>query len=156
MKKEAWQRTVCLGFILLLLIGAYGCGDFFSSRAVREKEPESRQQPVSTSYRFDDIPIPSEMTLNRKDSFVFEGGKVKTGLLIYEGKGEMAPLITFFKQKMPQYQWRLISNFELNNVMLIFMKEGMAAVISIQPQEGEGKRIEIRVGPVDLKLLPAS
>jgi hypothetical protein len=143
-----------LGVVLLLLPGAYGCGNLFSSRTVREREPEPQQPPVTTSYRFDDIPISSEMTLNRKDSFVFETGRIKTGLAVYETKGEMVQLTGFFKQKMPQYQWRLMSNFELNNVMLIFVKEGMTAVIYILPQEAEGKRIEIRVGPVEVRLLP--
>jgi len=94
------------------------------------------------------------MTLNRKDSFVFETGRIKTGLAVYETKGEMVQLTGFFKQKMPQYQWRLMSNFELNNVMLIFVKEGMTAVIYILPQEAEGKRIEIRVGPAEVRLFP--
>jgi hypothetical protein len=156
MRKRAWQGAFLLGFVFVLLFGASGCSDYFSSGAIRDRGPGPGQPPVTTSYRFEDIPIPPEAVLNRKDSFVFETGRIKTGLLIYEAKGEMGQLATFFKQKMAQNQWRLVSNFELNNVMLIFMKEGMSAVVYLLPQEGEGKRIEIRVGPVDLKLVPAS
>jgi len=155
MKKRTWTRRFWTGFTVILLLGAYGCADFFSSETVREREPETRQT-VTTSYRFEDIPIPSDMTLLRRDSFVYEAGRIKTGLIIYETKGELTQLAGFFKKRMPQYQWKLLSSFELNNVMLIFIKEGMAAVIYILPQEGLGQRVEIRVGPVEMKLLAPS
>ncbi|MBM4339455.1 MAG: hypothetical protein FJ110_07905 [Deltaproteobacteria bacterium] len=143
----------CAGMILLLVVGAYGCGDFFSVRTIREREPE-KTQPIATSYRFEDIPLPPGMNLNRKESFVYETGTTRTGLLVYEGKGEMEKLANFFKQQMPKHQWRLVSNFELHNVMLTFIKEGWSSVIYIQPQGDETRRIEIRVGPIEIKVLP--
>jgi hypothetical protein len=106
---------------------------------------------MATSYRFDDIPIPEGMILARKESFVYETRDIKTGLLVYEGKGEMERFVLFFKQQMPKYKWRLISNFEIYNVMLSFVKEGWVAVIYILPVDQDRKRLEIRVGPVDLK-----
>src|SRR4030066_1487036 len=150
-----WKSLIWAGMILFLIVGAYGCGDLFSFRTVREREPEVKQ-PISTSYRFEDIPLPPGMTLNRKESFVYETKATKTGLLVYEGKGEMEKLANFFKQQMPNYQWRLVSNFELNNVMLTFMKEGWSSVIYIIPKEDEMKRIEIRVGPIEIKILSSS
>jgi hypothetical protein len=96
------------------------------------------------------------MTLNRKESFLYETRATKTGLLIYEGKGEMEKLSNFFKQQMPKYQWKLVSNFEVHNVMLTFIKEGWISIITILPQEGESKRVEIRAGPIEIKILPPS
>jgi hypothetical protein len=141
--------------ILLLVVGAYGCGDLFSFRTIREREPE-KKQPIATSYRFEGVPLPPGMNLNRKESFVYETKATRTGLLVYEGKGEMEKLANFFKEQMPNYQWRLVSHFELYNVMLTFFKEGWSSVIYIQPQDGETKRIEIRVGPIEIKILPPS
>jgi hypothetical protein len=152
---SAWHKSIRCVVVLLFLSGVHGCRNLSSPGTVREESPP-RQASLATSYQFDDIPIPPQSTLMRKDSFIFETGRIKTGLLTYETKGEMGQLTAFFKQKMGQFQWRLVSNFELNSVMLIFMKEGVTAVIYILPQEGEGKRIEIRVGPVDMKLVPAS
>lgn len=148
-----WKRFIWAGMILFLIAGAYGCGDLFSFRTIREREPE-KIEPIATSYRFDDIPLPSGMTLNRKESFVYETKTTRTGLLVYEGKGEMERLANFFKEQMPNHQWRLVSNFELHNVMLTFIKEGWSSVIYIQPREDETKRIEIRVGPIEIKILP--
>jgi hypothetical protein len=139
--------------VLILIIGIYGCGEFSSYRISRER-PAAGKEPIATSYRFEDIPIPSGLTLNRKESFIYETKTTKAGLLIYEGKGEMEKLANFFKQQMPNYQWRLVSNFELHNVMLTFIKEGWSSVIYILPQEDEMKRIEIRVGPIEIKILP--
>ena len=156
MKKEGWQRAFLAGMVVVLLIvGVYGCKNLFSYRTVRDREPEAKQ-PIATSYRFEDIPLPPGMTLNRKESFLYETRATKTGLLIYEGRGEMEKLSNFFKQQMPKYQWRLVSNFELHNVMLTFIKEGWSSIIYILPQEGEMKRIEIRVGPIEIKILPPS
>ncbi len=150
---KRWIYLIWGGVILSLLVGAYGCGDLFTVRTLREREPE-KGPSITTSYRFDDIPLPPGMTLNRKESFVYETRATRTGLLVYEGKGEMERLANFFKQQMPNYEWRLVSNFELHNVMLTFIKEGWSSVIYIQPQENDVKRIEIRVGPIEIKILP--
>jgi hypothetical protein len=152
MIRISWHRLLWTGVVLILIIGLYGCADLFSSRTVREREAEVRQ-PIPTSYRFEDIPLPPGMTLNRKESFIYETRTTKAGLLIYEGKGEMEKLANFFKQQMPNYQWRLVSNFELHNVMLTFIKEGWSSVIYIIPQQDETKRLEIRVGPIEIKIL---
>ncbi len=159
MGKKGWQRAFWAGMVIVLLIaGVYGCKSIkylLPYRTVRDREPEVKQ-PIATSYRFEDIPLPPGMTLNRKESFLYETRATKTGLLLYEGRGEMEKLSNFFKQQMPKYQWRLVSNFELHNVMLTFIKEGWSSIIYILPQEGEMKRIEIRVGPIEIKILPPS
>jgi hypothetical protein len=152
MKRERW-KIVCCFFILVFWL--YGCADLFSLRTIREREPEA-QLTIPSSYRFEDIPLPSGMTLDRRESFIYETKTTKAGLLIYGGQGEMGKLVDFFKQKMPNYQWRLVSSFELHNVMLIFIKEGWSCVIYLIPQGDETKRVEIRVGPIEIKILPSS
>jgi len=155
MVKKGRQRLFWTGIVVILfIVGVYGCQDLFSYRTLREREPVT--QPISTSYQFEDIPLPAGMTLNQKESFLYETKATKAGLLIYEGKGEMGKLSTFFKQQMPKHEWRLVSNFELQNVMLSFIKEGWNSIIYILPQEDEMKRIEIRVGPIEIKILPPS
>ena len=154
MGKKGWQRAFWAGMVIvLLMVGVYGCKNLFPYRSVQDRGPEAKQL-IATSYRFEDIPLPQGMTLNRKESFLYETRAIKTGLLIYEGRGEMEKLSNFFKQQMPKYQWRLVSNFELHNVMLTFIKEGWSSIIYILPQEGEMKRLEIRVGPIEIKILP--
>jgi hypothetical protein len=155
MQKEIRKKAIWTGVILILIIGAYGCSTLSSPQTVREREPEVRQT-TSTSYRFEDIPLPPGMTFNRRESFIYETKTTKAGLLVYEGKGEMEKLANFFKKQMPNYQWRLVSNFELHNVMLTFIKEGWSSIIYILSQQDEMKRIEIRVGPIEIKILPPS
>jgi hypothetical protein len=156
MRKIRWQNAFWAGVVIILLFSwVYGCTGLFPYRSVREREPEIKEA-ISTTYRFEDIPLPPGMSLIRKESFLYETRATKTGLLIYEGRGEMEKLSSFFKQQMPKYQWRLLSNFELHNIMLTFIKEGWSSTIYILPQEGETKRLEIRVGPIEIKILPAS
>ncbi len=156
--KKRWFYLVVIVLIFSLWMGAYGCGDLVSVRTVRERERErlpERQPSIATSYRFDDIPLPAGMTLNRRESFVYETRATRTGLLVYQGRGEMEQLSNFFKQQMPNYEWRLVSNFELHNVMLTFIKKGWSSVIYILPQEDDSKRIEIRVGPIETEIFPS-
>jgi len=154
MQKKTRKKAIWTGVILTLLLGAFGCGNLSPFGTIREREIEVRQQ-IPTSYGFEDIPLPPGMTFNRRESFIYETKTTKAGLLIYEGKGEMEKLANFFKKQMPNYQWRLVSNFELHNVMLTFIKEGWSSVIYILPQEYEMKRLEIRVGPIEIKILPS-
>ncbi len=147
-RKLAW--LFALGLFVVLAAGMSGC-DLLTYSTIPERQPDTGK-PLALSYRFEDIPIPPGMTLSRKESFIYETKDTKTGLLVYEGKGEMEKLVLFFKQQMPKYQWKLISNFELHNVMLTFVKEGWIAVVYILPGDQDAKRLEIRVGPVDLKL----
>ncbi len=128
----------------------YGCSDLFSTRTIRETP---LRQPILTSYGFTDIPIPPGMALNRRESFIYETGNTKAGLLVYEGKGEADKISYFYKQNMPNYKWRLLSNFEIHNIMLTFIKEGWSSVIYILPQQDETVRLEIRVGPIEIKIL---
>jgi hypothetical protein len=154
MGKQRWQRAFWGTLIIVLLfVGAWGCANLKSSQTTGERELEA-QQPILTSYRFEDIPIPPGMTLNQKESFLYETRATKAGLLIYEGTGEVEKLSNFFKQQMPKYQWRLMNNFELHTAMLNFIKEGWSSSIYILPQGGETKRIEIRVGPIEIKIVP--
>jgi len=156
MREKGWEKVFGFGIILISLLAVFGC-DLFPHRNVseRQREPRSEVRPptvIPNSFRFEDIPIPPGMTLNRKESFIYETGAIKTGLLIYEGKGEMEKLSGFFKEQMPKYRWRLMSNFELHNIMLSFIKEGWSSVIYILPMESETKRIEIRTGPIEIKI----
>ena len=139
---------LCLALVIVLI----SCSDL-SFRTLRESGPAAQQ---SVPARFEDIPIPPGLILNQRESFVYETTTTRTGLLVYEGKGEMEQLALFFKGQMPKYQWRLLSNFEIHNAMLTFVKEGWISIIYIIPKDTEENRIEIRFGPIEDKILPAS
>ena len=152
MKTNFYKKLIFVVILInIVTIGDFGCSDLFSTTNVRET---TIRPQILTTYSFEDVPIPTGMTLNRKESFIYETGRTKAGLLVYEGKGEIERLASFFKQQMPNYKWRLVSNFELHNVMLTFIKEGWSSVVYIIPVDNETKRIEIRVGPVEIKVIP--
>ena len=150
MKRKRIATLILMGMSLFIGVWVSGCTDLFMYRTIGDRQYESAKA-IQTSYRFDDIPIPSGMVLSRKESFVYETGATKTGLLVYEGKEDMGKATSFFKQQMPNHQWKFLSGFELHNVMLTYVKEGWCSVIFILPEEGEAKRVEIRVGPVEMK-----
>ncbi len=153
-----WGRP--LGQVLIfsmlvgcILVGIVGCGGFQSAQ---KTGPAKAEEGRLGSFQFEDLPVPLGMTVNRGDSFVYEAGSVRTGIVVYEGEGDISQLGRFFKEKMAQYDWKLLGHFELQNAMLVFMKERRMAIVYILPQEGPRKRIEIRVGPVEVKPVPAT
>jgi hypothetical protein len=154
-KEGKGVKIFCLGVIFISLVGIYGCS-LFSSRNTSDRPSEGKSDVQQTivipdSFRFEDIPVPPGMTLDRKESFIYETNAIKTGLLIYEGKGEMENLASFYKQQMPKFQWRLLSKFQHHSIMLTFTKEGWACVIYLLPMESGLARIEVRTGPTEIK-----
>jgi hypothetical protein len=75
-----------VGTTILLLIGTNGCADLFSTQTIKGGETESRQT-ISTSYRFEDIPLPPGMVLNRKESFIYETKTTRQGFSSTKEKG---------------------------------------------------------------------
>ncbi|MGQ9508177.1 MAG: hypothetical protein ACUVTN_02130 [Thermodesulfobacteriota bacterium] len=151
MKRKELKKPILWGTLFFILLNLSGCSLL---QTLPERESEVKPQ-IAKAYRFEDIPLPPGMSLIRRESFIYETKATRTGILIYEGKGEMDHLSTFFKEEMPKHQWRLLSNFELHNVMLTFIKEGWSSVIYILPKEDETKRVEIRVGPIEIKIQPS-
>jgi hypothetical protein len=68
--------------------------------AKKEEAPSAPEQRQRASYYdFDDILIPAELKLDRKNSFVYGVTRSKVGFLISEGRVEPSSLQTFFKTR---------------------------------------------------------
>lgn len=150
---KPWRKPLGPVLVLGVLVGMLGCG---AMQSTPKAGPPKAEEGRLGSFQFEDLPFPPGMTVNRGESFVYEAGSVKTGIVVYEGEGDVSQIGRFFREKMPQYDWKLLSHFELQNAMLVFMKERRMAIIFILPQEGPRKRVEIRVGPVEVRPVPAT
>jgi len=58
---------------------------------------------------FRDIPKPREFELIKegRQSFKYENGEFKRGLLKYEGSESASDLVTFYQSQMPSYGWQV-------------------------------------------------
>jgi hypothetical protein len=104
--------------------------------------------PRASYYDFDDIRIPSEMKINKKDSFVYTSARLKVGVLTFSGRVDPDSLAEFFQNIMPQDKWQPLSTLKYRGTMLVFLKGDRACVITIR--EGFfSTDLEVRVGPVE-------
>jgi len=147
LKETAMKITRIQGlFIILFLLTLILPGSLMAQK----EEPSSAQDKKERAsyYDFEDVLIPSELTINKKDSFVYGTSRTKAGLLIFQGRVEPISLANFFQNNMRQDGWRLISIFKYREYLLNFLKEDRACVITIT-EKSFSTTVEVRVGPIE-------
>jgi len=93
--------------------------------------------PVSSTptqplfYDFPDIPVPHELAVQRNDSYVYQEGKIRAGILTFRGRVEAASLIRFFQMELPRKGWIPKGGFRYRRSMLLFEKVDKICVIDI-------------------------
>lgn len=113
-----------------------------------QKKDLSKEQPLlesATFLKFSDVPIPSGFKFLAKDSYLFEGGLIRTGLLRYAGKSSGDQMVNFYKEQMSMYGWRLLNVVEYGKCILNFEKEDESCIIKLEPS---GSKLDITISVV--------
>jgi hypothetical protein len=106
-----------------------------------------RTQEASVFYHdFEDVLIPKGMKLVSKDSILFETPRVKTGVLVYQGRVDPVSLFDFFMVNMPKDNWSIRSYFKYNRYLLVFEKPDKDCIITIVDDRWN-TTLEISVAP---------
>ncbi|SMC17587.1 hypothetical protein SAMN02746041_00349 [Desulfacinum hydrothermale DSM 13146] len=118
--------------IALWSLSLGGCA-WFQREAPAGTEPA--QQPASTSaptfYDFPDIPVPNELRLQSKESTVFQGGGVKTGLLVFKGRVDPSSVINFFQVSLAREKWRMKGSIRYRKSLLLFEKDDRFCIVNV-------------------------
>jgi hypothetical protein len=116
----------------------------------RKGEPASvpTKETRASYYDFDDILIPSELSLDKKNSLIYTTGRLKAGILVLGGRVEPASLASFFQNNMQKDGWSLLSSFKYRQYLLVFLKEDRVCVIMIT-EKTFSTAAEVRVGPIE-------
>jgi hypothetical protein len=129
-RRRGW--LVCL-VSLFLLVGS-GCAAFQKSEDTSGETQEEKSEikgPAPVYYDFADILIPAELSLNKKDSFVYSTPSFSAGVLVFEGYVQGESLVNFFTTHMPEDGWVLKSSFRYRRVILNFEKDQRSCLVSI-------------------------
>ena len=141
MRKVLIFLVVCLAGLSL-----WGCmPGTYSAGPAPAAEPAS---PPPPSYRFEDLPVPSTMSLVRAESYIFEGGGLRAAIMAYTGKDDPGDLVKFYRDNMPQHNWQLVSIFEHEEATLNFRKTGWNCTINVAKKPMETKMM-IWIGPAN-------
>ena len=149
--KKSTKEGITIFFVLLILMlpGMLGA----QAQETPQTPPPAEQKARANYYDFDDILIPAEMNLDKKNSFVYGAAESSMGLLVFSGRVEPASLAGFFLNNMPKDGWKLLSQFKYRYFMLTFLKNDRACIITIA-EKTFSTAVEIRVGPIEKGSIP--
>lgn len=102
-----------------------------TSTDTSSEPPPAVSTPRPLFYDFPDIPVPSEVKLLSNDSYVFQAGSLKTGLLTFRGRVDINSAINFFQMAMPRENWKAKGGFRYKRSVLIFEKPDKTCVINL-------------------------
>lgn len=125
-----------------------GPGVTYGPPTVAPASPASVSHSVRGAifFQFNDIPLPAEMKVQAKDSYVFQSGQIKMGFLTLRGRVDSNSIIDFFAAALPREGWRLKAQFRCNRSLLIFDKPDKVCTILIK-EETYYAYVEIYVSP---------
>ena len=135
--------------VLVLLLSGPGCAGTQENSALAEATDEKQYAatgPVPLYYDFADILIPAELSLDRKNSFVFSTPSFTTGVLVFEGYVKGDSLVDFFNTHMAKDGWSLKSSFRYRKTILSFEKDARSCLILVTEYPLKTK-VEIWVAP---------
>jgi len=143
------KRTASLVVIVVLLLfsqwALIGC----ASTAPKEGGTASSETALRASFSgFEDVLIPSDISVDRKKSQVYSAGKAKVGLLTFKGRVQPDSLADFFQNNLPRNGWKLMTNMKDRDQTLIFLKDDRVCMITIA-EDWWNTVCEVRVGLVE-------
>lgn len=114
-----------------------------------QQTQENKEVKVEIPIRdIEDIPVPSVMKLDKKETFLFEAKGIKVGILKYTGRVDSYSLAEAIKNNLTGEKWRLINMLTYRNTINInFAKNDRTCNVFIE----EGwftTTLEIRVGVI--------
>jgi hypothetical protein len=107
---------------------------------------DNKSTDPTTRYVFNDILIPSELSVDESDSFVFETAGFKAGTLFLSGYVDIKSVESFFTENMPKDGWHLKSVFRFPKTVLLFEKPEKACIIELY-EKTLSTGVEIWVAP---------
>ncbi|NCC24787.1 MAG: hypothetical protein EOM25_06250 [Deltaproteobacteria bacterium] len=92
---------------------------------------QGRDNAPTAYFDFDDVLIPTEMSIVPKTSLLIETPHVKAGVVNFEGRVEPISLFNFFVVNMPKDGWQLRSYIKYGRYILVFEKTDRDCIITI-------------------------
>jgi hypothetical protein len=135
---------VIVGIALTLVLLFSGCTKMVHTEPSGEEGPT----PIVTIREFPDVPIPKELDLEAKQSFVYMTPQFATGNLVYNGNVDYDSLLKFFEATMAKNGWILQASLKYTRTLLFYQKESRICLINMDTT-AVNIRVEIWVAPLE-------
>jgi hypothetical protein len=133
--------SLTLAFICVFIFS--GCAE---SRKTAKPVIKSGLLEPQATLKFSDIPAPIGFKFDLEDSYSFESGNLRMGVLRYHGKANPDSVVTFYKEQMPMYNWNFINAVGYGDQLLNFDRPQEMCTVTLSPS-GNNVKITISVGP---------
>lgn len=143
------NRIFAIGAAAILLAAIFmlgGCSVMQSRQGAPSPSQPAEDKPKTIYYDFSDILLPSELKVNKTDTFVFHIPGLTAGVLSLKGRLEANSLIAFFENKMPLDGWQAVGSFKGTRSMLLFRKPARWCAINVTKTQFN-TQVEIWVAP---------
>ena len=153
---RSWPKVLSPLLVLAVILALAGC-QWLGGSQVAETEavpatpssPPTPAPPPGKYLDFNDVKLPSNLTLDRESSFVYESATVKAGILRFFSSGSAGEALAFFEENMPKDKWSMLSSFKYNKNITIYTKPGKICLIVVdQPRNMNDVRVEVWVAPL--------
>ena len=94
------------------------------------------EQTTASYLEFEDVKIPYYLSVFRDDSFVYQSGGFKAGVLRLYGDVPATEVMSYFQQNMPRDGWTLLTSFKYQKNILVFTKAGRVCLVMSEPPRG--------------------
>jgi hypothetical protein len=97
-------------------------------------QPSSSDQSFSSKQlyaEFQDIALPTEMSVVPGDSFIVQNGDRRVGILVMKGRVDPQSLVSFFRTAMVRDNWTPKGGFQYMRSIMIFEKPERVCIINI-------------------------
>jgi len=138
------QKSMIFGIALTLFLLFSACTKMVHTEPTGEEGPT----PIVTIREFPDVPIPKELDLDTRESFVYMTPQFATGNLVYNGNVEYDSLLKFFEATMAKNGWILQASLKYTRTLLFYRKEGRICLINMD-MTSLNIRVEIWVAPLE-------
>ena len=105
-----------------------------------------KQKTVKIQKILTNIPVYPGAKYDLKNTFIYEAGNIKAAVITLKASGKLKDVVEFYKGKMIEEGWDLISSFIYQNTASMFF-DSPDSSCSIEAQDRGGSlNIVIRVG----------
>jgi len=153
-KKRTWTTNYQIGIVVLLslFLAVCSCAGTGKTQVVQAEETAAstsgeQGEPLPVYYDFKDVPVPPELSLDKKRSFVYSNADITAGVLVLEGRMARETLVGFFLDHMNRNGWLLRSSFRYNRTILNFEKGQRSCLIFITGGSAGKSKVEIWLAP---------
>ncbi len=135
--------SIGLAYLGLMMLFS-GC----TKRIHTEPTGEEGPTPIVTVREFPDVPIPKELKLDAKESFVYMTPEFATGMLVYNGNVDYDSLVRFFDESLTKNGWIIQASLKYTRTLFFYQKESRICLLTIQDTP-LNVRVEIWVAPLE-------